>query len=338
MDNSQVIPMCNITSTKLTQYYYYTDCRRKREVSDKSMQNLKDNKVKGKYSYKSSKNLTKIVNNWYSCVYFDMIEKNEDVKKINKRFSFVTLTLSSQQEHDDKYIKRNMLGAFIQEIKRKESIINYLHCSEAQQNGNIHFHIILDKYIHHKTIRDIWNNIQDNHGYLDKFEIKHNHRNPNSTDVHALNKIHNIPAYLVKYFTKDEKRRHIEGRLWGCSDNLRQIECYNDAIDNETDEFLLNLKNDTACRKYYGDYWSIWEYRHMINYLDTSSSFINRVKAHYLEQSHVLSGKTTQKQLAAQRNFNAPKVAPKITLAPQVANPQKKVTPRKQLSLFQSLY
>ena len=150
-----------------------------------------------------------------------LVRKKRQTTKIQP--TFITLTLSYAQIQNDNYIKRNMLMRFIEKCKSEHNVINYIWRAEPQVNGTIHFHIIADRFINWQWIRSTWNNIQANNQYLDAFEQKHGHRNPNSTDIHGLKKVHNIAAYICKYMTKDKPVRKIEGRIWGCSKSLHKM-------------------------------------------------------------------------------------------------------------------
>lgn len=182
-------------------------------------------------SDKTKRQVKKILRCW--------IEGVEEYRKAPTRkwlpkipyFTFVTLTLSSEQRHTDKEIKRKMITPFIQTLKRKHNVWQYLYVCEKQENGNLHIHLLTDSYIHHSALRAEWNAVQDLHGYVQPFFDKWGHRNPNSTDIHKLNLVENVQAYCVKYMTKDQKEKKIEGRLWGCSDGLRTLKPYSTMIE-----------------------------------------------------------------------------------------------------------
>ena len=147
-------------------------------------------------------------------------------KKMNRsvkfRVNFITLTLAQPQGNwSDRQIKSRLLQPWLKRMAYHFGLSNYVWKAEPQKNGNIHFHIVSDKFIHYESIRWHWNQILLKHGLLDKFTNKHGHSNPNSTDVHSVRKVDNLASYLVKYFTKSENdRRSINGRQWGCSYSL----------------------------------------------------------------------------------------------------------------------
>jgi len=167
--------------------------------------------------------------------------------KVDKKWflfkcGFITLTLSDVQKHSDQWIKKNMLNDFLTRLRQMHSVNMYLWRAETQSNGNIHFHILINRFVHWKTVRKIWNGIQKKHGYLDLFFSKKGNYDANSTDIHSIRKIRNLSAYIAKYMKKGSEGkldgcsqldfgiyavsshyRLVEGRIWGCSYFLSKI-------------------------------------------------------------------------------------------------------------------
>ena len=158
-------------------------------------------------------------------------------RKFNFKIAFITLTLPSKQIHTDNEIKRECLNQFIIELQKYHQVKNYVWRAEQQKNGNIHFHIITDKFIHWNDVRNRWNRIVNKLGYVDRyreamkkfykdgFKVRENllkswskerqyfaykrnletdYHSPNSTDIHSIKKIRNLQSYFVKYMTKNE--------------------------------------------------------------------------------------------------------------------------------------
>jgi hypothetical protein len=178
--------------------------------------------------------------------------------------SFVTLTLPSVQKHDDNFIKRHLLGDFLQIIQKKYRVKNLIWKAEAQKNGNIHFHIMADSYLPNVArvrskrqgrINEIWNNICCRYGYLETYKKDrlndyrkgnlteaqiHWHKAfnfsvPNSTDVHPLKSKTKPESYINKYIAKPEKdRRLIEGRIIGCTDQLKEVQSFTENENGTT--------------------------------------------------------------------------------------------------------
>lgn len=162
----------------------------------------------------------------------------------NFRIAFITLTLPSAQIHSDNEIKRRCLNSLLLELKQFYKIKNYLWRAEKQENGNIHFHIIIDKFVDWNELRNRWNRIINKLGYVNRYResllkfhkdgfklredlvgkwsevkqraaykkgISQGWQNPNSTDIHSIKKILNIKAYLSKYLTKNQNEISVSG-------------------------------------------------------------------------------------------------------------------------------
>jgi hypothetical protein len=139
----------------------------------------------------------------------------------------ITLTLSSPQQfhnkHDDKYIKANMLELFMKWLGYNFDIRCYYWRAESQENGNIHFHILVDNYVPKERIQAKWNSIQKKEGYLISFYDKFKHENAPSTHVRKFDQSEKSIEYLVKYVTKETGTRLIEGLQHRFSNNLTKL-------------------------------------------------------------------------------------------------------------------
>jgi hypothetical protein len=168
-------------------------------------------------------------------------------RKISRRkIIMITTTLSSRQIHSDIEIKKHILTRFIEELKLKHGIDHYFWKAEAQNNGNIHFHILTDKFIQWKTVQSLWNKHQETLGYVTRFRLKNGKKEPNSTDVHAVKSDTHAIRYCFNYTLKDEKHRPIQGRICGYSDSMNEIkETYNEVtpcIGREIETLKRNRK------------------------------------------------------------------------------------------------
>jgi len=182
------------------------------------------------------------------------------------RIAFITLTLPSKQIHPDNVIKTRCLNQLLIELTRYYRVKNYIWRAEKQKNGNIHFHIIIDKFVPWSELRNRWNRIINKLAYVDNYrkDIKQFHSNgfqvrqdliaqwsyksqinayqrgrasdwssPNSTDIHAVHKIKDLQAYFSKYFIKSEQNKGLKGRLWGCNYQLSSIPGAKVVVDSE---------------------------------------------------------------------------------------------------------
>lgn len=232
------------------------------EASLLNLEKGKSGEYNGYLSPSTARKIKKILSCW-------LLALEENIKRApdaaNRFFpTFVTLTLPSAQAHTDNEVKRKLLDPFILEIKKKFGVKHYFWRAEDQKNGNIHFHLICDRWMSWKALRAVWNNILKRNGYIEAYreaQLEHhktgftvrremlktwpldrqkaafdegtrnNWSDPNTVDVHKINKLTSITAYVVKYVCKKSepgKGRKIGGRIWGCSDELRELGYYTD--------------------------------------------------------------------------------------------------------------
>ncbi len=199
-----------------------------------------------------------------------------DGRKISGKLVFLTLTLSSPQVHTDQEIKSLLINQFVVELKKCFGITHYVWRIEKQSNGNAHFHFILDRFIGWDWVRETWNRIQNKLGYVDRYQAKmqsltykeyqqlyinnkhytpakikatwqkgkrNNWRYPNSVDIHSLQFINDIDTYLIKYLSKNEQNKGIEGRLWGCSHSLSNLDGGQGLVDSALSDELNRVFN-----------------------------------------------------------------------------------------------
>lgn len=202
------------------------------------------------------------------------------------KLNFITLTLCSKQRHSDNTIKSVLLNQFLTELRTKYNCSNYVWRAESQRNGNVHFHVVTDVFIPWRALRTDWNRIQEKLGYVSAFTEKTNKYDPNSTDVHSINAIKNLSAYLAKYCTKNSKGyvvmatqasttpfrpncwltyvhpvlnrkatfyRQIHGKLWGLSQSLSRLKSATKEVANRIEEEIEFLKNRYKTRVRYVD-------------------------------------------------------------------------------------
>ena len=217
--------------------------RNSREKTEKQIKNS------GTFTLSAQYRMTKIIDKWFYAWSYT-----------NTPFSFITLTISSKYKKEVNHY--SLLKQFIEKIEYRYRNINYVWKLELQQNGNPHFHILVDDEICWKNVRSIWNKLQSiyvdeyqnqqknkyKNGYQydknlrnSKGEIieeetqykrylkgnKANWRNPNSTDVEIVREREKIGKYIGKYIGKvEEEKNSIDSsfnRWWGCSDTLRNL-------------------------------------------------------------------------------------------------------------------
>lgn len=156
-------------------------------------------------------------------------------KYVSFRIVFVTLTLQSTQQHSDKEITNKCFNQLLIELSKYHNVKKYVWRAEKQENGNIHYHLLINEFIEWSELRKRWNRICNKLGYVDIYQKqmidffrhgfrlsnnpndkrsveqqrkayiigqKSNWRSPNSTDIHETRKIKDIKRYVGKYMAK----------------------------------------------------------------------------------------------------------------------------------------
>lgn len=184
--------------------------------------NLANKKHKGELSVKSQRKLSTVVD-W---LIVSAKDKYVFDKRTNKHFkfkvNFITMTLpDTYTQITEKEFKTKLLQPWISYMRKYGYMRNYVWKIEFQENGKLHAHFTTDTFIHYDKIRDCWNRLLFNNGYLSKWYDDHGNYSPNSTDVHAVSKIKNLGGYIAKYMAKTSTYTHTAtSRLWGCNYEL----------------------------------------------------------------------------------------------------------------------
>lgn len=137
------------------------------------------------------------------------------------RLNFITLTISDARPVNAKEGYQKLLGPWLQAMRRRAGLRDYVWKAELQARGQLHYHVTSNTFIDLTTIRQTWNQLQRKAGTSREFAKKYHHWNPNSIDVHAVHKINDIGAYLSKYLekgvSKSSQSATLNGKVWDCS-------------------------------------------------------------------------------------------------------------------------
>jgi len=283
-----------ISHSRITAYREIYPDRISEEAKKKREANLTRGKYNGYMSQKTKIKVRDYLHNWMHSVDRFFSGRRQYKRKAGIKFVFITLTLPAYQNHTDQEIKHRALRPFLQQLQRIHRVRNYLWVAEPQKAGNIHFHIIVDREIDHRKLRKLWNGYMQDLGYIqdyrdgqlhfhrDGFQVrsellekwsygaqveaymrgtKENWSNPNTTDIHKINHIKNLPAYMTKYITKSNGSRPIDGRLWGCSDTLRDIKAITIPLSYRLKQVLMTLAQEKGSCFFGTDFnWTLWRF------------------------------------------------------------------------------
>lgn len=134
------------------------------------------------------------------------IFNNVTNKYVYHQLSFITLTVSSNENQTLDYCYTNLLKPFLRIMRNKHNLTTYIWKAEVQQRGQIHYHITTPLFIHYQIIKDVWNNIQRKLGLLDEFEKINGHSNPNSTDIHEVKHIKDLASIPCKRILQEHSK------------------------------------------------------------------------------------------------------------------------------------
>jgi hypothetical protein len=161
-----------------------------------------------------------------------------------KRLSFVTLTFLNKVE-DEQAI--TILRKFLDNVKKRSTDFQYVWVVERQEKnaefiGNVHFHIITNKYWKIEKWWNYWLDLQIKNGIKPRDE---NYKPTSAFDVKQMtsSNIKSIASYVTKYVTKNNAK--FKCQVWNCS--RRVSELYTDFYT--TTEFTDQFKRLGAVLK-----------------------------------------------------------------------------------------
>lgn len=252
-----------------------------------------------KDKYSLSKQAKKNMNNCFAWLRIISNKKKVYSKKENKTFkfelSFITLTLPSVQLHSDEFIKKHMLSPFLKWMQRSWDCNSYIWKAETQNNGNIHFHITTNKFIHWKSMRAKWNRLLAAHNYCKVFQDGTNDKGDAATNIKAVVNSKAIEGYVANYCTKKdtfkkvisdkcelnyhfyqkenyrqiqcedgevrEYKRRVNGRLWNASYNLNVGSAWIDQSHEPYAEMVKLLQRGDVCKEVTNDFADVYIYQ-----------------------------------------------------------------------------
>ncbi len=228
-------------------YPKVVDKAKKRKLSEAQLAVLKGGKFKGDVTPRIRRLILELLNRWQLTIEHHNRNYPAHSSRHQRQIVLLTLTLSKPQHHSDKWIKRNMLSKLLQELQQSFDDFNYIWKAERQKNQNIHFHLLIDRYIDKAVIQTWWNVIQSKHGYHDMADFEQKEEGLPSTKIEGLRNKRNAIAYVAKYISKNEDDVPIEGRIWGCSDNLRALKSVDlELTHKEADELIATVRTDSS--------------------------------------------------------------------------------------------
>lgn len=180
----------------------------------KNLRQFNNNKSNGVISDRSKSKLKNLIVNYCTTeqnYIKEIIGKNEsssvNVSNLARHeLKFVTLTIPPTISETDTIVKKKYLNPYLTWLGRN-GVSHYIWTAEAQANGQIHFHLIINAW--HKEYTTKWQSLTSNYT---QYAIQDR-------------PIKNIQG-LANYMTKEpiSSARKLEGRLFGMSNNVKAFE------------------------------------------------------------------------------------------------------------------
>ena len=274
------------TGSNLIVYHNNNKGRKKGELTEERLNALRSKKFTGVLSRKSQTKIIQICQNWQDTLAYRNKVVPRGTNITEKQIIMLTLTLSLDTQLTDQYIKRYMLTYFITSLIRSKPDTHYLWKAETQKNGRIHFHVLLDNYFDKERVRQLWNSIQLLHLGVSDPELVEKVKASPSTRIEALKNKDSTIDYVAKYITKNEGKRLVQGRLWGCSNELKELKPIEFCLskDEITDIMTETLPNE---KQYYVNQYCLY-YTHFPNVQETKEHFFNMHTSSFLILSNNL--------------------------------------------------
>lgn len=145
------------------------------------------------------------------------------------QLGFITLTIHNPGVFvTGKEGHKNLLGPFLQWLRRSHNCYLYIWKAEKQMQredvNQLHYHLLLGKFVPYKELEAKWNELQQKAGYLDTYYQEHGDYNAPSTEVRNALDHEDVAGYLIKEISKGiQNQTSITGKVWDCSMNLKEI-------------------------------------------------------------------------------------------------------------------
>jgi hypothetical protein len=278
-----------VRNNKLIVFNEYEKNQFRKTIDYERLKQISSTNYQGEIKFRSRRLIEKRFDAWFrSLQVLNKFNETHGIRE-NYRFVMVTLTLCAKQFHNDKYIKLKMLKPFIKKMEKDYKVQNWAWKAESQKNGNIHFHIVIDKFVPKKWINKTWETYLDKMGYLKIFQEKTNKKHPPAANVLGQDKMLNPVSYLTKYYVKEEVSRKINGALWRMSDKLLKLQNFTYNLSWKEENNILKTAEIRKATVVHEEHFSIIIFKEAINESYISKECQLKADKFYLDQGLYLS-------------------------------------------------
>lgn len=281
MDSHVNVPLCKLYPHKLIQFYYSTASRSYPKEQGLNLAKDRKKAYSGKISSSAKRIIEERLTAWHMITQAYNLNINPREQRRQKRLVFVTLTLSSKQKHTDMWIKETLLEQFLKDLKYRFSLKNYFWCAEKQKNGNLHFHLIVDIFIDKEVVRNLWNSVQDYHGYLNDYKKQFGKVSAPSTFVEVISNQKKAIGYVMKYVSKSSAALGVKGRCWSMSSSIQLLAIPAIFIDSTVDDFLEHVRKHVGINYYNEDFFSVLRFGADVNIFEVGVPGLSIYRYYY---------------------------------------------------------
>lgn len=158
--------------------------------------------------------------------------------------NFTTLTISSNTLIGARRGYDELLSKWLRYMRDKYDLREYVWKAELQERGQLHYHVCGNQFIPWQVVRWKWNSLQKKAGLLNDYARQNGNFNPNSVDIHSVEKQEDILGYVSKEISKDT--------FAGCANGYRVSKVY---FDKEVKRYVGWLEDG-----YMTENWKVFEW------------------------------------------------------------------------------
>lgn len=232
------------------------------EFRQKNIREIQKHQYGGRVSAGAKKRLTRAIVLLCESTQERKIYNEITNRNFKHRMSFITLTITTTERNlSGKEAYKLLLRPFLQWLRRQQKVTTYIWKAELQKRGQIHYHLTTPSYINCHRLKNAWNKFQQKAGLLEEWYQKKHHYNPNSTDIREVRKIKDVAAYMIKEICKSiQNEISIGGKVWDCSENLKQNKYFTLAAESMHHEFLQMAEENEACDTINGERFKVYKF------------------------------------------------------------------------------
>jgi hypothetical protein len=179
-------PIACLEWNRLTIYRESVKDKRSGQLSITNASNLTRGSFNGYMSPATRRSVKRSVSTWLRSIHMFRAHQGGRPGSGRAYPVFLTLTLPGDQVHTDAEINRACLQPFLIRLRRDYAVDHYFWRAEAQENGKLHYHLIIDRYIPRRYLQLAWNLSIDALGYLGRYFAISGSLTPPSTEVHRI--------------------------------------------------------------------------------------------------------------------------------------------------------